>query len=67
VSDFEKFLKRTAGSKAVRKAEAGERAEGVRDALKAGRGKIAVGAKKLHMQKEGLGKQLARAKKMRKK
>jgi hypothetical protein len=54
MSDFQKSLKAQATKPWVKKAEAGERAEGVRDALKAGKGNAVAGAKRLHMQKEGL-------------
>lgn len=62
MSDFAKALRRQAKQPWVKKAEAGERAEGVRDALRAGRGDVRAGARKLHMQHEGLGAQLKRAK-----
>jgi len=61
VSDFQKALKGQARKPWVKQAEAGEQAEGVRDALKAGRGDVKAGAKKLRLRKEGLPAQLKRA------
>jgi hypothetical protein len=65
--DFEHLLNKTKKpSKAqIEKAERGERAEGVRDALKAGKGNAVAGAKKLRMKKPGLAKAEAMAKKMK--
>jgi hypothetical protein len=54
VSDFQKAMKTQAKKPWVKKAEAGEKAEGVRDALKSGKGNAVAGAKKLGYNKEGL-------------
>lgn len=62
VSDFQKFLKAQSKSKAVKRAELGEQSEGVRDALKAGKGDIVAGTRRLGMKKEGLPSALRGAK-----
>jgi hypothetical protein len=54
VSDFAKALKTQAKKPWVKKAELGEQAEGTRNALKAGNGNAAAGAKKLGFKKPGL-------------
>ncbi len=59
---MQKWMKRKASSKEIKQVEKGERSEGLRDALKAGRGDVVAGARKLKMAKEGLGQQLKGAK-----
>ena len=54
MSDVRKFVKKTADSPAFASAEKAERAEGLRDALRAGHGNAVAGAKKLGYKKEGL-------------
>ena len=49
MSDFQRYLKKKASSPEVKRAEGGERAEGVEKALKAGRGDVVAGAKRLGM------------------
>lgn len=62
MSDFQKYLKRKSSSPEVKRAEKGEKSEGVRDALRAGRGDVVAGARKLGLQKPGLKSALKSAK-----
>lgn len=68
MSDLQKLLKKTKNptKKQVLKAELGEKSEGLRDALKAGKGNVVSGAKKLQYHKEGLAKAESMAPKMSK-
>jgi hypothetical protein len=54
MSDLQKALKRQSSAPWVKTAEAGERAEGLRDSLVAGKGDAVAGGKKLHYRKPGL-------------
>lgn len=67
MSDFQKAMRKQSKAPWIKSAEAGERAEGVRDALKAGKGNAVAGAKKLGMKKEGLAQAeaMAQRKKMK--
>jgi len=69
MSDFEKLLKKdkTPSKSQVKKAEKGEKGEGVRDSLKAGKTDIVSGSKKLGLDKPGLAAQLNKVKARRKK
>lgn len=62
MSDLRKALKAQSTKPWVKKAEAGEQGEGIREALKAGRGDIVAGTKKIGVQKEGLSAALKSAK-----
>lgn len=67
--DVEKLFKKTKGKPTmsqIKKAEKGEKGEGVSDALKAGKTDIVKGAKKLGLDKPGLSAQLNKVKKRRK-
>lgn len=54
MSDVRKGLSKLAKSKTVAQWEKGEKSEGVRDAIKAGKGDVVAGSKRLGLQKEGL-------------
>lgn len=65
MSDVVKLFKKTKGKPTVsqiKKAEKGERGEGIRDALKAGKTDVVAGAKKLGLNKSGLQDQLNKVK-----
>lgn len=62
MSDFQRYLKKAAKSKDVKAAEKGEQAEGLRESLRAGRGDVVKGARKLGLKKEGLDAALRGAK-----
>lgn len=61
MSDFSRALKPVNSAAKIKAMERKEEAEGVRNALRAGRGDVVAGAKKLHFEKEGLLAQLKKA------